>query len=68
MIILLCYHDDLIIIKGPGRGEEVRQWLQEHKEVFVFLCDAVNDAGAEADADADVDADEHDHNEHDHDQ
>ena len=42
----------ITIILGPGRGEEVRQWLQEHKEVFVFLCDA------------DVD----DHNEHDHDQ
>ena len=52
MIILSFNYDDLIIIKGPGRGEEVRQWLQEHKEVFVFLCDA------------DVD----DHNEHDHDQ
>ena len=60
MIILLFNYDDLIIIKGPGRGEEVRQWLQEHKEVFVFLCDA--------DVDDDVDADEHDHNEHDHDQ
>ena len=40
MIILSFNYDDLIIIKGPGRGEEVRQWLQEHKEVFVFLCDA----------------------------
>ena len=64
MIILLCYYDDLIIIKGPGRGEEVRQWLQEHKEVSAFICDADD----ETDDDADVDAGDHDHNEHDHDQ
>ena len=37
MIILSFNYDDLIIIKGPGRGEEVRQWLQEHKEVFISL-------------------------------
>ena len=26
-------HDNILDWAGPGRGEEVRQWLQKHKEV-----------------------------------